>query len=295
MNCIIGKMKWFVVAVLVILVAGMTMLGVLGFNNAVDHSKSYEVSVSVDQSIDKSKEVLKDASEKYLAEKGVSYSVQVMDDGAIILYKVGADVTEKVSGLEKAINDALALNAETQGILAEVVVDEVLGDQTLQDGPLLLSAGIALVAIFIYLLITERTIASATATVCSAVLTFLVFLSLMAITRLPALPFVEIVSAIAIIISAVLSTSTVVKYREEIKNATTKVDFIEVAKKVLKTETSKYLFALITIGVAGVALAAFFTQYLLIVGAQIIFAGIAVLLSLFVPPLVWTAIKSAKK
>ena len=295
MNCILGKIKWFIIATLVILVAGMTIFGIFGFNNTVDHSNSYEVEISVDQNIDKAKEILKSSSEKYLAEQGLTYSVQVMDDGAMLIYKFDADVSEKVASMASYIDTALSADAEANGVKLEVNVRAVKGDASINVCGLLVAVGVSVLAIFLFVLIMERMLASAVAVVCSAVLAFLIFVSLMALTRLPANPFVDAVSVIAMVVSAILSAVTVNKYREEIKNATTKVTNAEIVRKVANAEYKKYLFALACVFVASIALAALFTQYLFIAGAQILLAGVASFASLFVTPLVWVAIRNSKK
>lgn len=295
MNCVLGKIKWFIIATLVILVAGMTVFGIFGFNNTADHSNSYEVEISVDQNIDKAKEILKSSSEKYLSEKGLTYSVQVMDGGAMLTYKFGADVSEKVADMASYVDTALAADAESNGVKVEVNVRAVKGDATINVCKLLVAVGVSILAIFLFVLIMERMLASAVAVVCSAVLAFLIFVSLMALTRLPANPFADAVSVIAMVISAILSVVTVNKYREEIKNATTKITNAEIARKVAKAEYKKYVFAFACVFVASIALVALFTEYLLIAGAQILLAGVASFVSLFVTPLVWVAIRNSKK
>ena len=295
MNCILSKIKWFIIATLVILVAGMTIFGIFGFNNTADHSESYEVSISVDQSIDKAKEILKSSSEKYLSEKGLSYFVQVMDDGAMLTYKFNSDVSAKVADMVSTVETALSANAETNGVKAEMSISEVKGSDLINVCGLLIAVGVSIFAIFIFVLIMERMLASAVATVCSTVLAFLIFVSLMALTRLPANPFIDVVSVIAMVLSAIISVVIVGKYREEIKNATTKMTNGEIVRKVAKTEYKKYLFVIACVFVGGIALAAFFSQYLLIAGAQIILAGVASFASLFITPLVWVAIRNSKK
>ena len=81
------------------------------------------------------------------------------------------------------------------------------------------------------------------------------------------------------------------------KNAgNSKLSVKQVADKAIGIESKKYIFIAIAVLVCAVSLAAFITPYLLIVGGQIILAGIVGLASAyFVSPLVWGAIKGAKK
>ena len=121
MKNVLGKFKWFIIAALVLIVAGMTLFGVLGFNNTVDYKDSYEVHVGIDQSVDAAKVILKDASENYFEEKDIKYSsYQVVDDGVKLIYKFKNDVTSDVSGLQTAIQTALSQQTKKVLILVEL-------------------------------------------------------------------------------------------------------------------------------------------------------------------------------
>lgn len=296
MNIIVSKMKWLIIAILVVLVAGMTMFGIMGFNNTVDYSDSYEVQVSVDQTISSAKETLKNTTEKYFSEKGisaVSYATQTGDEGATLIYKFNQDISAKVVDLESALNTALEANDATKGVTAKVAVAVLDGDNSMQVGWLLLALGIAVVVIFLYTLIMEK-LASAVAVICSAILSFLVFVALTSITRIPAIPYVEVLTAFSAVLGAVLSVTTVGRYKEELKNATGKVNTGELAVKVANAECKKYLFTLISVFIAAVAVSAFFMPYMMFAGGQILIAGVsAVAVSYTITPVIWTAVKGS--
>ena len=57
------KIKYFFVFALVVLVAGMALLGILGFNQPVDYANNYELHISVDQSTKNEKEVIIEISD----------------------------------------------------------------------------------------------------------------------------------------------------------------------------------------------------------------------------------------
>ena len=138
-------------------------------------------------------------------------------------------------------------------------------------------------------------LASAVAVIVSSVVSVIAFIALIALTRLPAFPFIEIMAVVSGVLSAMLSVSTVSKYKEEIKNATEKVDVRNISDKVAKSELKKYLIALIVLAIAGVALIAFFLPYLMIMGGQIILAGVvSSTTAYFITPLIWSSIKGAK-
>ena len=299
MNGVMKKIKWFVIVTLIVLVGGMTVFGVMGFNDTVDYKPSYEMQVSVDQSIEQAKTILKTSADKYLLDNGIShaeYAYQEMDDGKVLVYKFCEDVTERVSGLKEYIDTALQGDEVAKGALATVEVNQVDGDNFSQICWILLGIGITLVVAFLYTLIMEK-LASAVAVLCSSVVSFLLFFSLMALTRLPAATFVGALSAVSVALSAALSVTTVNAYKSEIKESVKgKISHCDIADKVAKKECKKYLFALIIALVSAVAISAFLVPYMMILGAQIAIASVsAVVAAYFTTPLIWTLIKKDKK
>jgi hypothetical protein len=137
-------------------------------------------------------------------------------------------------------------------------------------------------------------LASAVAVICSAILSFLVFVALTSITRIPAIPYVEVLTAFSAVLGAVLSVTTVGRYKEELKNATGKVNTGELAVKVANAECKKYSFTLISVFIAAVAVSAFFMPYMMFAGGQILIAGVsAVAVSYTITPVIWTAVKGS--
>ena len=296
MNGLIKKFKWFIVATLAILVVGMTLFGIFGFNNTVDYKESYEVKVSIDQNVDDAVKILKETTDKFFETNGIDdkgYAFQTQGDGTTLIYKFSSlsdAQLAKIDGLESVLNTALASTSAE----ATVEPNVVSGANDLQSGWVILALGIAMVAIFIYLLIMEK-LASAVAVICSSALSTLLFVALMAITRVPAIPFVEVLACLVGIIGAVLAVTTVGRYREEIKNTTGKFSAASVADAVAKKDKKKYLLALIAILVAAVAVAAFFVPYIMIMGAQIAIAGlVATFSAYFMTPFMWVLIKGRK-
>ncbi len=294
-NGVMNKIKWFIVSLLVLLVAGMTILGFAGYNRTIDYKGSYEVNLSLEIVNDQAKDILKETTEKFFEEKDIKFaSYQTAKNG--IVYKMNNDPTTKVADLKNAIMSALDANEATKENDVTVQVNKVsaLGN-FIQPGKVLLAYGIAILAIFLYLLIMNK-LASAVAVICSSLVSVLAFVSLLAIVRIPALPFIEVSAMFAGILGAVLAVSTVAKYKELMKNSTQKISVKEIADKTAELEGKKYLIALIGVLAAGFAVFAFFTPYLMIIGGQIMLAGLTATLSaFFTTPLLWTAIKKGKK
>lgn len=296
-NGIMNKIKWFIVSALIIVVVGLTIAGIFGLNSPIDYSDGYEVSVSIEFDDDNSKAILKSETEKYLENNDIEVvSYQILEDGLTIIYKLKTDPSAKVAGLKSAIETKLNANPSSQGNQATVVASQVYKGSYMQPLQMLLAYGIGIVAIFIFMLIMNK-LASALAVVASSFASIVLFLSIMAITRIPAVPFVEISLMIAGMLGAMLSVTTVGRYREELKdNLSEKFSTKAIADSVAKTEFKKYLFILIGVLIASVAVFAFFTPYLMILGGQIGFAGISACLSAyFITPLVWSLVKSKHK
>lgn len=294
---VMNKMKWFIVSTLIVLLVGMTLVGVLGFNNTIDYTESYEISVSIELNDDDAKQILASTSSKYLEDNGISIvSTKKVDGGMTIIYKTSKDYTAKATGLKSAIDTALSLSPKTNGTLSTVECNIMFESEHTQPLKVFLAFGIGIVAIFIYVLIMNK-LASALAVICSSVLSVLAFVAVLAITRIPALPTFEFNAVGAGILGAILSVLTVSKYKEEIKNSTNnKINAKEIAEKTAIGQAKLYIFFLVAVLIAGVALMAFFLPYMLILGGQIAIAGVvAIVCAYFTTPLIWTAVKSKSK
>ena len=297
MSGVMNKMKWFVISSLIILVVGMTLLGIFGLNEPIDYSDSYEINVSITIDDDSLKASMKETADKYFADKGISVaSFQSQEDGMSLIYAFTSDQTSQVDGLKTILDDVLSQNLQMSNSEVSVVSNYVGQGSLVQPLKILLAYGIAVVAIFVYMLIMNK-LASAVAVICSSLASVVMFVAMLAITRIPGVPFVELSAMLAGIIGALLAVSTVSRYREELKNTmSNKFSVTEIAEKTSKTEFKKYAYILVAILIAGVAVSAFFTRYMLVIGGQIIVAGlVSVLSAYFITPLIWVAIKGKHK
>lgn len=298
MSCsIIKKAKIFFIAALVVIVAGLTIFGIFGFNQTIDYKSGYEMQVSVDQKVGKAMQVMKTAADNYLADNGikaVKYATQSLNDGMTIVYKFNYDVTESISGLKTAVQSAVDTKSGVQGVSVDVVVSQVKGIDITNVGKVLLALGLSVVGILIYTLIVER-LAGAVTTLVSTVLSAVLYLALIGLTRIPAASFVAIGGALAMIISASISVATVNKYKKETKRAV-KLSNVEIVDKV--ANNAKFVYVLIGAGVllTALALCAFIMPYLMFASLQILVAGICGISSaVFAAPVIWSFIKKNKK
>ena len=295
---VMKNMKFFIAAVLVILVVGMTLFGVFGLNQTVDYKNGYELNVAVDQNVGKSAETVKTATDEFLSRAGISYTYwdyQEMNEGRTMIYKFDTDYTAQLEGLENELRAKLD-QKELQAVGVTVSFSELKDDVKIDAWMPLAAAAVAIAVIFVYALIMEK-LAGSVAVIVSAIASSLLFVAMMGITRIPANPFVSIGVALAMIIGAGLSITTVRRLREENKNvANDKLSYAEIADKVAPLEKAKYILVTSSIAVASVALAATGALYLAVAGLQLLVAGVVgTFTAFFATPLLWSAIKGNKK
>lgn len=283
-----AKTKLFIVVTLILLVAGMAVFGFLRFNNTVDYAKSYEVHIKLEQNIDTDKETMIDSAEKFFADKDIKV-VSSQKETAGIIYKLASEQpNEKITELQEEINNALN---STNKVTASInVVD---ANYNIQPLSIIIAYAVAVVALFIYMLIMNK-LASAIAVAGSSILSVLLAIAIIALTRIPAAPYVQFMLLLAGVLSAVLSVITVGSYREQLKGAE-KYSVKQIAEKVAMADKKKYVFALVITLVSAIAVAAFMTPYMLVLGGQLAIVGlVSVAVAYFFTPLLWTAIKKDK-
>ena len=297
MKCsIIDKAKIFFISALGLLVLGLTVFSIFGFNQTVDYKASYEVQVSVDQKAGDVVSLMNDETDKYFNENGIkplNFATQTLDDGMMLVYKFDCDVTESVNGLQTAIQTAIDNDATIQNVLAQVSVKEVFAKDSTNVGRVVLALSIAVVATFIIALIFEK-LAGAVTVAFSSVLSAVLFIALMGLTRIPAAPFVAIGGAISVILAGVISSSTVNKYRAEYKKAD-KATNVQIVDKIARKSKKLYILISSAVLLVAVALCALGLPYVMIASAQIVFAGISGISSaVFGTPFMWALIKKNK-
>lgn len=283
------KAKLFIVISLVVLVVGMSLFAI-GFNQTVDYKESFEVRVTTNQRT--GIETVRAETEKFFEENGIKakdYAYQEFSDGKVLIYKFNKEVPAKVNELQEYVQGKL-----TETLKVTVEVNEVVANKDGVSSWVVLALGIAIVAIFAYAIIMEK-LAGSIATICASILSGLLFIALMNITRLPAYPFLGVSLGLSITLGAGITLSTINRLNEEYKNAN-KSDTFVIAEKINKVERLKYLFIAAVLLIAAVSISAFFTPYMMIIGGQIALAGLcAIVTSYFGAPLLWAVIKGKKK
>ncbi len=295
-NLNLNKNKLFIITILVILVVGMTLLGVFGFNRSVDYSKSYELTVSIDQNSGNATEILKDQTDAFLAENGLKSKgvIQDLDEGKSLVYKFSSNVLDSIEDLDGFITDKLTAEGLTT-VSVDVSFNETVERSSFGAWWVIIALGVALVASFIYVIIMDK-LAVSVATVFASLCATILFIALLAITRIPATPFIGVMMAVSAIVASVFSVTTLRRYKDEWKNSENeKLSASELIEKLAPAIKVKYVIASALILLGAVQLFAIFSPSLMIAGGQFLIAGISGIFSASLgAPLIWSAIKDSK-
>lgn len=301
---IVSKWKVFLIIALVVVLAGMVVLGVFGLNNSVDYSKGYEARVEIESSVNGAAEVTEKAAKDYF--KSVSAKVdysetQVLDDGATIVYKLSSLDGVDETALDSAVKSAIAASdfAHLKGgaTIKEVTVGNEIKTVILYT---VLALGIAAVVIFVYALIAEK-VASGVAVLVSMVVSALLYASLVAVTRLPANEFFVVGLAASVALGAGLSLAMCNRFKETAKIvAEQKLSAADIANKGAAMSFARFNFAFFAMAVAAVSFAALGifggAIALSFVGAQILVSAVASYYAAFTfTPMLYAAINKNKR
>ncbi len=295
------SLKIFTVIALSAIVVGMVFLGIFGFNKTLDYDNGYELKIEIEGNYGETAEStagkMKTAAEKYFNEKGVNYknySVETLENGNVLLIKLDQQSSEKIviADLTAKIDDAIFESGLTSS--ASLYKKQIFTSSEL--GWVILGLGITAVIMFIYVFFTEK-LAGALSVIITSLISVLLFLSLMAITRIPATPFVYTVMAFTCLLGASLSLVLVNRLSELKKNVgNDKKTGAELGDVALKSSAVRLAFVSGAILLAGLLFAIIGPAYLRFLGLQII---VSVISSLFATvsfsAVLWRVFKNDKK
>lgn len=289
-----SKSKIMIIITLVLLVAGMAMLGIFGLNQTADYSSSYEIRVSVDQNVNDAGEIVKDSATKFFADKGVKHSseIQTMDDGSVFIYKFDDNPEIDVDDLKNTLKTALSANAKTSNLVADAEGAYPLNITYYKEiSGVAIALGVSAVVVLLYLTILEKPAAGFAAFVGSLVSAML-FVSILGITRIPAFPAFASTFALSFALSVVLSAVVVNRFNEIKRMATGKTPFAEIAAKGVKQSVTRICFVAGLVAIAAIVLAIFGSLTVKFAALQILVADIvAVFSAKFWTPFIWTLVK----
>ena len=284
------KFKLWLVITLVVVVCGMIVLGVFGVNKSVDYKQSYEVTVGVDQNVDGASENVKVISEQYFKEKGIapkSYAYQSMNRGNVHIYKFQNATKIVATELTEYVTEKLA----NSKVVVESTVSEVVNYADSGVWGLVIGLAVSAVAVFLYLLIMEK-LASALSVLFSSVISAVLALSVISLTRIPILPILGVAVSASALLSAILSTVMVGRFKEEGKNVN-KISTSEIADKSEKNSVLRFAFVFFALLLVSIILGTVGgLGYLTFVALTLLVVDVCAVFSSFVwTPIFWSALK----
>lgn len=296
-----NNIKIWITVALVIVLAGAIFIAALGFNQTPDYKAAYEVTVSVDQNVKGSGELVKTTADKYFNEKGYkysSYATQVTEDGALFIYKFNDKGNIDENELKEALSTAFEADAEIKelGLKTDAAYKQTATTSDVNVGLTVLACALGLLAAFIIALFIVK-LASATTVVINAVLTALVYISIIAIARIPASTDLVLCGALSMIIASIMTFVIACRYKE-IAKANDKDDIKAVAALGVKESACRLGFIACLAVVAAVAFSATGSVYMLFTGLKILVATVsAYMVTVVATPVLFSALKSinAKK
>lgn len=290
---IVKGWKAILVSVLAVLLIGMVMLGIFGLNNTKDYDKSYQLKTSISLDIDGASEKLEQTTEKYLKNKGIktySFGAQTLKDGRVFTFQVKTDnvnIEELRAEIEKEINNSK--------INVKVTLDEVAVYGESQALRVVGALAIAVVALFIALFFFVKW-KSALTVALTSILSALVFFAMMNIVRIPAVSLLPVSLSVALLISAILSTVVIIRYKEIMKNPSNSgKSFSEIANKGVANSLLRICFVCLSLVVLGGLIAVLLCGYSVFFGLQLALASlVAGACTVFVSPLIWVLLNEKK-
>ncbi len=289
---IIKKWKLWVIATLVIIVAGLAIFGFMGVNKTLDNSNGCEIQVSVDDNLANAKLVAKDVAEAYFEENLIANKIgsvqEITEYGYIynfdkVEWKDGASVEDLISKIETAINN------DKVNVTVEVREFVVLANSDLVN--IIIAVAIATVVAFIYLLIAEKKRAAFTAVI-SAIIALVLNVALVAIARVP-VAINTLFTVVAFLLAFVLSAGMLNRFKENQKLVTAeKREDYEIANLGAKLSVMRFAFVFFALLIASVVIFVLGSVSMQAIALQLLVASVSAVFSAFVyTPIVWNAIK----
>lgn len=293
-----SNLKIWIIAALVIVLAGALMVSIFGLNQTPDYKTAYEVSVSVDQNVKGSGDIADSTAKAYFSEKGYkysSYATQKTADGSTYIYKFNNAGNISETELEDKITVAFNANADLSGLglVAKAEYKQTATTADTNVGKIILACALGLLATFIIAFFIVKA-ASALTIVCNAVIAAVIYIMILAVTRIPALPDFVIGGAVSMILSVLMTFVITCRYKEKLK-ADEKADIKSVAENGVTCGAARLCFIACAGAIAAVALSATGSAYFIFTGLKVLIASVsAYITSRVATPALWTLFKGKR-
>lgn len=303
-NLKISKFKLFVVIALSLLVVGMTLLGIFGFNQTVDYGNGYEIQVQVESNLGDAESVMKSVSETYFKEKGiktVSYGFQELEEGETLIFKLkdgsAFEDTLKLEDIKAELKSKIETAfAENGGALTglKVTVEAYSSYNAVNESVkgVIIASAISIVVCAIYLFFMEK-LSGALTMLITAIGSALLTIAVLAIVRIPASPYALCTVMLSAILAGVLSVGIVNRSRQLLKSvAYEKSSYKEIGAVAVKESSLRIVFMAISILCASLLLIILGTGYLKLLGLHILVGGaVAIFTAYGFTDILWATFK----
>ncbi len=281
-----AKFKLWLTVTLSLIVVGMIILGVFGFNQTVDYSDSYELNVKVEKNLGEANSIMTEKVEEFFNEKGIedaTYGRQQIADGEVLVYKFTADnvlfqdktvlqelMTELENKIETAFNEK---GGEVAGLQVEVNAYSATHYLNQKVWRFVIAISIAIVVMFIYVLIMEK-VAGALTVLCTSVTSGVLTMAILALARIPAYPYLFATITASAMLASVISIGIVNRAKEISKNVANEgMSSKEVVESATKLSLLRIVFMAIALLIVALLLIIIGTGMLKLVGLHIIVIG----------------------
>lgn len=268
----VKNFKYIVIAIMVVIVAGLAVMGFAGFNGSYEYKGGYEIRVVTEEAIGDMPDKIQNAAQTYLDKQKVNYDVKKIDEGRIFIFSTAKKVSDtQIAGLKTAVEEATS-NIYT----IEVAQNEVSNYEVKAGiGYTLLATAIIIVVAFLYSLIKYR-VAMALSMLITCLAQALLTIALLAVTRIVITPAVVMTTVLGFALTIIYSFYFASKVREDVKNVANKgVTSAQIAEGATKASLGLVLSVLAVVIVAVIAIAILGSTYLVWTAIDLLVSAIA--------------------
>jgi SecD/SecF fusion protein len=268
----VKNFKYIVIAIMVVIVAGLAVLGFAGFNGSYEYKGGYEIRVVTEEAIGDMPDKIQNAAQTYLDREKVHYDVKKIDEGRIFIFSTAKKVSDtQIAGLKTAVEEATSNIYTIEVAQNEVSTYEVKAGI----GYTLLATAIIIVVAFLYSLIKYR-VAMALSMLITCLAQALLTIALLAVTRIVITPAVVMTTVLGFALTIVYSFYFASKVKEDGKNVANKgVVSAEIAEGATKASLGFVLSVLAVVIVAVIAIAILGSTYLVWTAINLLVSAIA--------------------
>ena len=284
--------------ILAVILAGMVVVSLFGFNKSADYNKSYEIVVGVDQCVGSASEIVKETADEFFAKnnvKPISISTQSLNNGARYIYKFNSPTNVVASQLKDAIQTAVNSDNTIESLVASVSISEVAVANNNSNLNIVFVMAIAIVVAFVYLAITEKYATSFVAII-NSVISSILFIAIIGASRIPINATFDAFILSSFALSFILTLGLTERFKEIlVLKGDSKPNLTEIVSLGLKLSIVRLIFVLLAILVVGIILTVVNFSYLFL-ALQILIAGISAVLSVAIfTCILWPLFKKVQK